>query len=123
MRFLRQYQYVLCFLGVVVFSLVMVFREFMADLSAHVERREDFLLLQERGQQDAAERFYQRLIQELPQMSDRSLANDLQRTALVLDLKANNTENLVWKYHVSVGNEIRHRAEHRLARMLHDGQK
>jgi hypothetical protein len=123
MRFLRQYQYVLCFLGVVVFSLVMVFREFMADQSAHVERREDFLLLQERGQQDAAERFYERLIQELPQLSDRNLANDLQRTALFLGPKTNEIENLVWKFHVSVRNELRHRAEHRLARKLQDAQK
>jgi hypothetical protein len=123
MRFLRQYQYVLCFLGVVVFSLVMVFRQYMADQSAHVERREDFLLLHERGRRDACERLYQRLIQELPEMSDRNLANDLDRTALALGARTNEIQDLLWKYHVSVGNELRHRAEHRVARSLQEAQQ
>lgn len=114
MRFLRQYQYTLCFLAVAVFSLIMVFREMMASQSSHVQRREEFLVLQERGQADAADHLYQRLIQEFPELSDGNLADDLQRTALAFDTKTNNTENLVWKYHVSVRNELRHRAEHRL---------
>jgi len=48
MRFLRQNQYVLLFMAVVVFSSVMVVRQFMANQSVHSERREDLILLQER---------------------------------------------------------------------------
>jgi hypothetical protein len=123
MRFLRQYQYVLCFLGVVVFSLVMVQRQYLADQSAHVERREDFLLLQEREPRAGCEGLYQRLIQELPELSDRNLANDLQRTAMLVEGKTNLSQSLLWKYHVSVGNELRHRAEQRLARRSQDAQQ
>jgi len=115
MRFLRTYQYAFLFLGVVVFSLVMVLREVIADQSAHVQRREDFLLLHERAEKPGAERLYQRLLQELPALNDRSLAEDLQRTAMVIDPKTPNLDNLVWKFHVSVRNELRRRAEHRLA--------
>jgi hypothetical protein len=115
MRFLRTYQYALLFLGVVVFSLVMVLHEVIADQSAHVQRREDFLLLHERGEKPGTERLYQRLIQELPALSERSLAEDLQRTAMIIDPKTPDLDNLVWKFHVSVRNELRHRSEHRLA--------
>src|ERR1035437_9956126 len=45
MRFLRRHQYLLCFLGVLAFSCVMVLHQLMANQSAHIELRDDFLLL------------------------------------------------------------------------------
>ncbi|PYJ07796.1 MAG: hypothetical protein DME25_02925 [Verrucomicrobia bacterium] len=123
MRFLRQNQYVLCFLGVLVFSCVMVLRQFMANQSAHIQRREDFILLQERAERKACERFYQVLIQELPDLSDRELVEDWQRTSLLLNPKTPNTESLLWKYHISVKNELQGRADRRVERALSQAER
>ena len=118
MRFLRRNQYLLCFLGVLVLSCVMVLWQFMANQSAHVQRREDFILLHDRAEKKACERLYQLLIQELPDLSDRSLVDDLERTSLLVDPKTPDLDNLVWKYYVSVKNELQKRAERRVERAL-----
>jgi cell division protein FtsL len=123
MRFLRQNQYVLLFLAVLVFSSVMVVRQFLANQSAHSERREDLILLQERGDTKTSAWLYQRLIQELPELSERSLVEDLARTALLVDPKKPELENLVWKYYVSVKKELQRRAEHRIDRVVAKAQK
>ena len=118
MRFLRRYQYLLCFLGVLVLACVLVLRQFMANQSAHVELREDFLLLHERGEAKASDALYQQLIQELARLDEKGLVDDLQRTRLLIDPKAPDKENLVWKYYVSVKNELQRRSEKRLAHIL-----
>ena len=123
MRFLRRNQYLLCFLGVLVLSCVMVLRQFMVNQSAHVQRREDFILLHDRAETKACERLYQLLIQELPDLSERSLVDDLERTSLLVDPKTPDLDNLVWKYYVSVKNELRTRAERRVARALERAEK
>jgi hypothetical protein len=96
----------------------MVVKQFLANQSAHVELREDFLLLQERGEIKTSERLYQLLIQQLPDLNDKALTDDLERTAMAVDVKTPNLDNLVWKYHVSVKNELQKRSERRLARAL-----
>ena len=118
MRFLRRHQYLLCFLGLLVFSSVMVLRQFLDNQSAHVELREDFLLLHERGETKACDSLYQQLIEALAGLDERSLVDDLQRTRLLVDPKTPDVSNLVWKYHVSVKNELQRRSEKRLARVL-----
>jgi hypothetical protein len=118
MQFLRRHQYLLCFLGVLVFSSVMVLRQFLANQSAHVELREDFLLLQERGEAKACDALYQQLIQALATLDERSLVDDLQRTRLLIDPNKPDVANLVWKYYVSVKKEQQRRSEQRLARLL-----
>jgi hypothetical protein len=118
MQFLRRHQFLLCFMGVLVLSCVLVVRQFLANQSAHVEAREDFILLVERGQADPARHLYQVLIQELPDLSEKSLVDDLQRTSMLIDPKTPEPENLIWKYHVSLKNEITRRSEQRLARVL-----
>jgi dihydropteroate synthase len=118
MRFLRRHQYLLCFLGVLVFSCVMVLRQFLANQSAHAELREDFILLHERGEANACEALYQELIQALAGQSEQSLVEDLERTSLLVDPKSPDVANPVWKYHVSVKNELQKRSEQRLARVL-----
>src|SRR5512140_1772199 len=102
MRFLRRHQYLLCFLGVLVFSCVMVLRQFLANQSAHVELREDFLLLEERGEAKACDALYQQLIQALATLDDRSLVDDLQRTKLLVDPQHPDKNSPVWKYYASV---------------------
>ena len=96
----------------------MVLWQFMANQSAHVQRREDFILLHDRAEKKACERLYQLLIQELPDLSERSLVDDLERTSLLVNPKTPDLDNLVWKYYVSVKNELQKRAERRVERAL-----
>ncbi len=117
MRFLRQNQYVLLFLAVLVLSSVMVLREYEARAASHVQQRENFICAHERGSGQIEQRLYQRLIQDLPDLTDRALAEDLQRSTLLLDPKKPEQDNLVWKFYISVGNELRKRAQRRLARL------
>ncbi len=118
MRFLRRHQFLLCFLAVLIFSSVMVVRQFPANQSAHVELREDFILLHERGQTQPEERLYQLLVQQLPELNDKTLVDDLQRTAMLLDSKTPQLDNLIWKYQAGVKNELQKRSERRLAQAL-----
>jgi hypothetical protein len=118
MQFLRRHQYVLCFLGVLVFSSVMVLRQFQANQAAHVELREDFLLLHELGEAKACDALYQQLIQALGTLDEKSLVDDLQRTRLVVDPNKPDVANLVWKYYVSVKKEQQRRSEQRMVRLL-----
>lgn len=118
MQFLRRNQYFLLTLAVLIMSSVLVVRQFLANQTAHAQRVEDFLLLHERGEVKLCERRYQLLVQDLPSLNDRSLVQDLQRTAMVVDIKTEQLDNLVWKYHVSVGNELKRRAEKRLEATL-----
>jgi len=123
MRFLRRHQYLLCFLAVLVFSSVMVIRQVTNNQSAHVELREDFSLLHERGEAKPEERLYQLLIQELPRLNEKALVDDLQRTVMLVDPKTPQLDNLVWKYQVSVKNELAHRSQQRLARALQEAAR
>ena len=123
MQFLRRNRYLLCFAAVLVLSSVMVLKQFLANESAHVEMREDFLLLSDRGEVKSSERLYQLLIQQLPDLNDKSLVDDLERTAMLLDPKTPAPDSLVWKFNVSVKNELRNRAEQRVARALERAQK
>jgi hypothetical protein len=118
MRFLRRHQYLLCFLSVLVFACVMVLRQFMANQTAHVELREDFLLLHERGDAKACDALYEQLIRSLARLDEKSLVDDLQRTMPLVEGKTPDKANPVWKYYVSVKNELRKRSEKRLARIL-----
>src|SRR4051812_3640668 len=111
MQFFRRNQFLLCFVGVLLLASVLVVRQVIANQSAHVEMREDFVLLYERQQTRPAERLYQMLIQQLPVENERSLLDDLQRMALIIDVKIPNSENLLWKYYTSVKNELQHRSE------------
>lgn len=122
MQFLRRNQYLLCFAAVLVFSSVMVLRQFTANQEAHVEMREDFIALCERGETAASERLYQRLIQQLPDSNDARLVEDLQRTAMLVSPEARVAEGLLWKYHVSVQNELQRRIDQRLARTLRSSE-
>lgn len=114
MKFLRRNQCFLLTLAVLIVSSVLVVRQFLANEAAHTRRVEEFLLLHERGEAKLCERRYQLLVQELPGLSDRSLVQDLLRTAKLVDAQTPPLDNLVWKYHVSVGNELKRRAEKRL---------
>ncbi len=123
MRFFRQNTYPLLFLAVLVFSSVMVINQFLANQSAHSRRREDFIVLHERGDDKTAAWLYQRLIQELPGLNERSLVEDLSRTAMLVDPKKPEIENLAWKYYVSVKKELQRRADRRIESVVAKAQK
>lgn len=118
MRFLRRHQFFLVFAGVLVLCSVLVVRQYMADQSAHVDLREDLILLDDGGHPRGAERLYQLLIQQLPGLPDRALIADEQRLAFLFLQKKPSEEDLVWKYYVSVQNELRQRNDRRIARAL-----
>ncbi len=121
MRFLRRNQYLLCTLAVLAFSCVMVLRQFQVNDAAHVALREDFILLHERGQIQSCQHLYEALIRQLPDLSDRTLVEDLERAALLVDPRnpAPDPDNPVWKYYVSLKRELQTRAEPRLRALEH----
>jgi len=96
----------------------MVVRQFLLNQAAHVELREDFLLLHERGNARETERLYQLLVQDLPSLNTRCLVEDLQRTAMLINPAKLQPENFVWKYHQCVKNEMFRRSETRAAHAL-----
>ena len=121
MRFFRRQRYLLCVLAVLVFCCVMVVSQYLANESAHLERREDFILLHERAdpaETKFCEHVYQDLIQEFPRLSDKILLDDLERTSWLVNPKVPDLDNLVWKYHISVSKELQKRSSQRLARAL-----
>ncbi len=118
MHFLRRNQYFLCALAVLLFACVMALRQYSARESAHVEMREDFILLHHDNRTEPSEHLYQRLIQSFPHLSDNALVEDLQRMSMLVDPKNPEPKSLLWKYYVSVNNELERRASQRVARAL-----
>ena len=118
MQFLRRNRYALLMVTVLIFSSVMVVQQHLANQSAHAQQVEDFLLLHERAEMKPCEHLYQVLVQRLPHINDRDLVQNLQRTAMVVDVKTPQLDNLVWKYHVSVKNELKRRSEKRVEAII-----
>ena len=112
------YRAPLFFVCVLIFSTVMVIRQYRDNGLRHVRIREDFILLQQRGYVKKAEWYYQRLIRRLDRLSDRILLEDYQRTALLVDPDVKQLDNLVWKYHWVVRNKLERRVQKRLERIL-----
>jgi hypothetical protein len=118
MRFLRRNRYFLIFAALMLFCGAMVLRQMAANQSAHVDLREAFILLQAKGYKTEAQRLFQRLLAELERLPNNSLAEDYQRTQMLVDPARQDPENLVWKYHWTVSNELEKRSESTLARAL-----
>lgn len=116
MRFLRQYRFILLFLALLVFCSVMVVHQFSARQSRHVELREAFILLHTRGYTNEAQRLYQKLLFGIPKLSQKQLLDDFQRTLLLVDPSVLQTNNLIWKYHWTISNEMDRQDESSLKR-------
>lgn len=123
MPFVRRNRYALLTVAVLIFSSVMVVQQHLANQSVHARQVEDFIFLAERGESQPCEHLYQRLVQQLPRINDHDLVQDLERTAMEVDPKTPQPDNLVWKYHVSVNNELEHRTETRLEAASHGAAK
>jgi hypothetical protein len=118
MRFVRRNIYLLLFCAVLFLSSILVVHQYVSNLSAHTERREDFIALHEMGHAKPAEHLYQVLIQTFPKLSDSALWQDVDRTAMLVDAKTPQPESLVWKYHVSLKNELARRTQQRIRRVV-----
>jgi len=118
MSFFRQYRYVLLAMALLVIGTVVLIEYLHAGQSRHVEIREAFILLHTRGYTNQAARLYNHLLNEMYTLSNKQLIDDFQRTLLIVDPGANRPDNLVWKYHWTVSNELEKRAESSLVRAL-----
>lgn len=83
-----------------------------------MELREAFILLQAKGWTNQAQRLFTRLIDELPEQSDKVLIDDFQRTMMLVDPATKHPESLIWTYHWTVSNELERRSESSLRRAL-----
>lgn len=118
MRFLKRHKFFLVFVAVLVFCSVMVIRQYLANQWQHVDLREDFILLHDQGHPRADARLYQMLIQQLPSLPNRALIADEQRFKLLFIPHKPPPEDLLWKYYVSVQNELHRRLNERVVRAL-----
>ena len=126
MRFVRQYKFIVLFFMLLIFCSVMVLRQISLKQSKHVELREAFILLHTRNYTNEARNLFDKLVLEIPtytkKLSDRELLDDFQRTLLLVDPYSSQTNNLIWKYHWMLSNELDKRSvdllerAHRLAR-------
>jgi hypothetical protein len=116
MRFLRQYRFVLLFFALLVFCSFMVLYQISVRQSKHVELREAFILLHTRGYTNEAQRLYQKLLLAMPKLAQKEMLDDFQRTLLLIDPYSQQTNNLIWKYHWTVSNELERKGESTLER-------
>ena len=118
MRFFRRNRYFLIFAALLSFCGVMVLRQVAANQFAHADLRESFILLQTKGYKSEAQRLFQRLLADLERLPNKALVEDYQRTLTLVDPTKQDSENLIWKYHWTVNNELEKRSESALARAL-----
>jgi hypothetical protein len=118
MRLFRANRFALIFFVLLVFCSAMVVRQFMANQSRHAQLREYFILLYYKGYREQAERLYKRLMRELEGLPNKALMDDYQRTLMLVDPATQQPNNLIWKYHWTVSNELEKRSEGTLQRAL-----
>jgi hypothetical protein len=123
MLFLKRHRFALLCLAVTLLASILVVRQFLANESAHSTLREDLILLVEKGKNQEADHVYQKLVTRLSSTSDKALLDDLQRTGLLLDSKAQDPSGLVSKYHAAVKQYLEKRSEKRLAAALQRAAK
>jgi hypothetical protein len=118
MAFLRRYIYLLSFLGVLVFSSIMVLRQINLNREQHVNLREAMVMLQTRGYTNEANHLYRKLLGNVFKLSNRQLMDDFQRTLIVIDPGVRNPDNPIWCYHWYISNELEKRSESTLKQAL-----
>jgi hypothetical protein len=114
-RFARRNRFALMVVAVLLIANVLVLRQYQLNASTHRNLREDLILLYETGHSKEAGRIYEKLVQRLPQLTNQALIDELGRTRTLVDEKASQQDNLIWKYHWAVKRNLEKRAEQRLA--------
>jgi hypothetical protein len=98
---------------------IVIVQQLHAKQTRHADIREAFILLHTRGYTNQANHLYQKLLNDLQNLSNKQLVDDFQRTLLLVDPAATNQfSNILWKYHWTVSNEMDRRAEGSLMRAL-----
>jgi hypothetical protein len=115
---IRRHRIALLFALMLVIVSVMVIRQYNLNRELHIELRESFILLEVKGYRNEAQRLYQRLLAEMPKLTNRQLLDDFQRTITLVNPLGSETDNLIWKYHWTVSNEFERRSENTLQRAL-----
>ncbi len=117
MRVIQRHRFLLLFLVVLVFSTVMIIRQFQinrtleaAHHQAHIERREAFILLSAKGYKDDADKLFGKLLKDVPELSIDQLVDDFQRTMLIVNPAEQHEESLIWRYHWTVSKQLEVRA-------------
>lgn len=117
MRVIQRHRFLLLFLVVLVFSTVMIIRQFQinrtleaAHHEAHIERREAFILLCAKGYKDDADKLFGKLLKDVPELSIDQLVDDFQRTMLIVNPAEQHEESLIWRYHWTVSKQLEVRA-------------
>lgn len=118
MRFVHRHKFILLFLLLLFFCSVMVILQIGKNHSKHVELREAFILLHSKGYSGQAQRLYERLLRNLEDSSNVTLFDDYQRTLQLIDPTTSHTENLIWRYHWTISNELEKRQESTLSHAL-----
>jgi hypothetical protein len=118
LSFIGRYKPVLVFAGVLLAASLMVLRQISINQNRHAELREAFILLHTKGYRPEAQRLYERLLAETDRLPNRLLLEDFQRTLTLVDPARPQPENLIWKYHWTVSNEMEKRSEQTLKRAL-----
>jgi hypothetical protein len=118
MRFFRGNRFAWIFFLLLIFCSAMVVRQFMVNQSRHAELREYFILLYSKGYRPQAERLFKRLMRELDVLPNKALMEDYQRTLMLVDPATQQPDNLIWRYHWTVSNELEKRSEGTLQRAL-----
>ena len=81
-------------------------------------RREAFILLHATGHAPETQRLYERLVRELESESIKTLLEDQQRFATLIDPANPKPDDLVWRYHRSVDKELEQRSDSTLKHAL-----
>lgn len=118
MQFLQRNRFTLIFVVLLVVCSVLVVRQVVANQTRHLEVREAFILLHAKGHLPQAQRLYERLIKDLEADALASLQQDYQRASTLVDPARPQPDNLVWRYYLSVGNELEKRSESIMVRAL-----
>ena len=118
MTFARRVRVWLAFAILLVFCSVMVVLQMQSNLSEHVELREAFILLESKGYRPQAERLYQKLIKKLDGLPDQALLDDYDRTRTLINPARDESDNLIWRYHWTVSNEMDQRTHDALRKAL-----
>ena len=96
----------------------MVVHQARLNQSAHTDLREAFILLHTKGYKAEAQQLFQRLLAALEELPNKALTEDFQRTLTLVDPGKRDPDNLLWKYHWTVSNELEKRSESTLAKAL-----
>lgn len=118
MHLIRQYRHFWIFAAAVFVCALLVLRQYQRNASRHVELREAFVLLHGHGYHREAQRLFQRLVVDLETLPDALLQQDYERTLLLVNPARSQPENLLWKYHWTLHQELEKRAQGRLASAL-----